>query len=171
MVAPKTLDIYNAIVDILRIFADTEIGGQYEINNAAVADYLNSFACSAHFFDENDKEAIYQKFTEDILNGYPVYKMLILPEWTMKMVKNLFERERQEEYAEACNKYKCLTCKYLSEKYINTIGETAYQCFYREEDKSAEHTTKRTGGRERRRQKPDFLNEFKTECEHYDKRV
>lgn len=171
MITPKTLNIYNAIVDILRIFADTEIGGQYEINNAAVAEYLNSFACSAHFFDENDKETVYQKFTEDILNGYPVYKMLILPEWTMKMMKDLFERERQKEYTEACNKYKCLTCKYLNEKYIKTIDDTLYQCFYQEESVSAEPTIQKRNGRERRRQKPDALNEFKTECEYYCKRV
>ena len=51
----KHLLIFSAITDILKIFADTEIGGQYDFNYDAIADYLNGLRVVHDFFEYNTK--------------------------------------------------------------------------------------------------------------------
>ena len=111
-ITAKQLMACSAIIEILQIFADSEIGGQYEINYEAVANYIDSIKFSADYFECQTKEEIYERFTEDIYAGLPVWRWLKLSEWTMNMVERTFEDECQAEYRELCKKYKCLTCKY-----------------------------------------------------------
>jgi len=89
-IQPKQLITCSAIIDILRIFADTEIGGQYEIDFEAVCNYLDSMRFGVDYFNCSTAEEIYERFTEDIYNGLPVWRFLKLPEWTMKMVERHF---------------------------------------------------------------------------------
>ena len=53
--------IFSAIIDILTIFADTEIGGQYEFDYDAIDNYIGSFKCGAEYFDYSTKEEIYDR--------------------------------------------------------------------------------------------------------------
>jgi len=128
MIGAKQLTIYNAIIDILRIYADTEIGGQYEFNTEAIAEYLESFACGVNYFECKTPEQVYEKFTQDILNGYPVYEMLILPEWTRNMIIKEYKQEAIAAKHELERKYKCYTCEYFEEKYIEAFGGCVYRC-------------------------------------------
>ena len=113
MISEKQLMVFSAITDILRIFADTEIGGQYEFDFATIAAYLDSFKMATDYFDCSSKEQVYERFTADIYNGLPVWRMLKLPQWTADMVEKSFAVECQQEYKQACKTYKCLTCKYF----------------------------------------------------------
>lgn len=45
----KQLMIFSAIIDILTIFVDTEIGGQYEFDYDAIDNYISSFGCQAEY--------------------------------------------------------------------------------------------------------------------------
>lgn len=128
----KQLMICAAIIEILQIFADTEIGGQYEVDYDKIVDYVNSFRCSADYFECSTKEDVYERFTQDIYAGLPVWRWLKLSEWTMKMVERTFEDECQAEYREMCKRYKCLTCKYYETQ--NTMLGVYQKCNYRKEE-------------------------------------
>ncbi len=111
----RQLNIYEAITDILKVFIASEIGTDVEFDNKAISNYIDSFTCSVHFWDAKTKEDVYEQFTNDILNGYPVWRMVKLSEWTMKMVEQSFQSECDEAMERAKKKLKCLTCKYYSE--------------------------------------------------------
>ncbi len=120
MTNEKYLNIYSAIRDILVIFADSEIGGEYEFNNDVIARYLDGKAI-VDYWECNTKEEIYERFTQDIINGYPVWQMLILPKWTKNMVEKSFQAEIKQKEIKAKQTYKCLTCKYYKED-ITSFG-------------------------------------------------
>lgn len=120
---PKDLDIYEAITDILRIFADTEIGGEYEFDNKVICEYLESLESTIHFAYDTDKDLIYKRFTNDIIAGYPVWRMLKLPEWTSDMIEKSFTDELTAEFNRLSKVYKCLTCKHQ----VATRGSTGIQ--------------------------------------------
>lgn len=109
---PKDLDIYEAITDILRIFADTEIGGEYEFDNKIICEYLESLESTIHFAYDTNKDLIYERFTNDIIAGYPVWRMLKLPKWTSGMIEKSFTDELTVEFNRMSKVYKCLTCKH-----------------------------------------------------------
>lgn len=111
------LDIYEAITDILRVFISSEIGTDVEFDNEVIAEYIGSANCRVHFWDSKTKEDIYKQFTDDVLNGYPVWDMVKLPEWTRKMVEKSFQAEQADALEKAKKKYRCLTCKYYYEKH------------------------------------------------------
>ena len=121
----KALNIYNAIIEILTIFAESEIGGEYEFDNEVIANYLNTKAF-VDYFDCKTKEEIYEYFTNDILNGAPVFRMLKIPEWTRTMLEKSFEQTVSEERAKAEKTYRCLTCKYYKE--THTSYGVALEC-------------------------------------------
>ena len=108
--APKQLMIISAMIDMLRLFADNEIGGQYEINFDKLCNYIDSIRCVSDYFECDTEEDVYNKFTEDIYNGLPVWRFLILPEWTANMVEKSFNTECQNEYEQLLKTYKCLSC-------------------------------------------------------------
>lgn len=116
----KYLTIYSAIRDILTIFADSEIGGEYEFNNEVISSYLKNKAI-VDYWECETKEDIYARFTKDVENGYPIWQMLILPEWTKNMVEKSFQEEMKQEEIKAKQTYKCLTCKYYKET-ITSFG-------------------------------------------------
>lgn len=125
----KAVMITEAIIDILKIFADSEIGGQYQINHEAIADYLNSLRCASDFWESSTTEEIYERFTEDIIAGLPVWRFLILPEWTLNMVETMFAAEADAEYQQYCKTYKCPTCKYYGADYtdLGLFQECTYE--------------------------------------------
>lgn len=116
-ITSEALDFYEAIIDVLTVFISTEIGAEVEFNNEVIARYIDSFDCRIHFWDAHTKEDVYKQFTDDILNGYPVWEMMKLPEWTRKMVEESFQAEQADALEKARKKYKCLTCKYYEEKH------------------------------------------------------
>jgi len=152
MTDEKYLNIYSAIRDILVIFADSEIGGEYEFNNDVIARYLDGKAI-VDFWECNTKEEIYERFTQDIINGYPVWQMLILPEWTKGMIEKSFAEEVNKEEEEAKKIYKCLTCKHFCK------STTRFGMHY-----SCKRPLKRMGMREPR----SGPFELKKACKYYE---
>lgn len=157
-ITAKQLMACSAIIEILQIFADSEIGGQYEINYEAVTNYIDSIKFASDYFECRTKEEVYERFTEDIYAGLPVWRWLILPEWTTNMVERSFKDECRAEYRELCKQYKCLTCKYY--KVDQTELGVFYECTY--EDK---HTSKRLCERSLRR---EDRFELKKKCKNYE---
>lgn len=153
-ISAKHLMVCNAIIDILHIFADTEIGGQYDIDYTALSKYLNSLKCVSDYFECETKEDVYERFTEDVYNGLPIWRFLILPKWTKTMVEASFEQECQTEYKIMQNKYKCLTCTF--HKVVNTQVGVITECTYKEPFKERRGVPKRKE-----------YNNLKTHCEHY----
>ena len=111
-ILPKQLMACSAIIDIVRIFADTEIGGQYDVNYNAICNYLDSLKFIIDYSDCDTKEDVYERFTRDVYKGLPIWRFLILPEWTKNMVEASFE----QEILNKVNKYKCLTCNFIDTK-------------------------------------------------------
>lgn len=164
MINPKQLDYYKAIVDVLTIFSESEIGGEIVFNNERISAYLNSFEASARSWNCVTYDDFCECFTQDILNGFPVWRLLVLPEWTERMVEDMFTRELNTEEEKRRSKYKCLTCKYL-EEHIMSLG-TSYKCLYRKQV---------TEDYERRRSRKLALTprdrkpfELKTTCKNYE---
>ena len=158
MLHHRQLDHYEALIEILTVFTESEIGGEIKFNNERIADYLNSFGAAAATMDCQTVEDFCQSVTDDILAGYPIWRLLELPEWTLRMVEDTFSRDLAILRQEREKKYKCLTCKYL--KVVNTEIGTFYECLY--------HKPSNTCGRERhrisRREEPFKL---KTRCKNY----
>lgn len=132
MITSKQLMVFTAITDILTIFADTEIGGQYEFDYDTIAEYIDSLRMVNDYFECSTKEDVYKRFTQDIYNGFPVWRMLKLPEWTANMVEKMFRGECEAEYEQQKKTYKCLTCKYF--KITQTMLGILEQCTFKKEE-------------------------------------
>lgn len=132
----KQVMICDAIIDILKIFADSEIGGQFELDYTAIGKYLESARSAVDYFECSTKEEVYERFTEDIYAGFPVWRFLVLPKWTMDMVEQSFKSECEQEYQIMQNRYKCLSCKYYSarETMVGILQKCTYKC-----DSSRDH--------------------------------
>lgn len=156
---PKQVMVCEAITDILKIFADNEIGGQYEINHDELCKYLDSLKYVTDYWDCETKEDVYNRFTEDIYAGLPVWRFLKLPEWTQTMVEKSFRSSCQKDFEELSKVYKCLTCKYHKvHKY--DIGVRA-ECLYDKKPHS---------GRTDLSQVSHTPFEPKEQCDHYVKK-
>ena len=158
----KQLIIFSAIIDILTIFADTEIGGQYEFDYDAIDNYISSFGCQAKYFDYKTKDEIYTKFTQDIYNGLPVWRFLKLPDWTMNMIEKSFKTECENELEQLKKIYKCLTCKYFKAERLSS-GLLWQECKYEEVHKTK--SKRRHDGILKPRREGAF--EMKTTCDNY----
>ena len=159
----KQLIIFSAITDILTIFADTEIGGQYEFDYDAIDNYIGSFKCQAEYFDYITKDEIYEKFMQDIYNGLPVWRFLKLPDWTMNMVEDSFRVECENELEQLKKIYKCLTCQYYSVEKLS-VGLIWQKCKYeKEQNKHKRMCDKRFV---LKREEPFTM---KTKCDNYKK--
>lgn len=161
----KQIMICDAIIDMLKIFADTEIGGQYEINYEVLSQYVESIRCVSDYFEANTKEEIYERFTKDIYARLPVWQFLILPEWTRKMVEKSFAEDVKQTEEEFKKKYKCFTCKYF--KMQETSIGMFYDCKYEEMNTPI---TRRFGtyGREHRVHKRQEPFELKKRCNKWE---
>lgn len=159
----KQLMIFSAIIDILNIFADTEIGGQYEFDYDAIDNYISSFKCQAEYFDYQTKDEIYAKFTQDIYNGLPVWRFLKLPNWTMNMVEKSFKTDCENEFEQLKKIYKCLTCKYFHSHRLG-VGLIYQECKYEETHKTK--LKRQHDGVLKPRREGAF--EMKTRCDNYE---
>lgn len=159
----KQLMIFSAMIDILTIFADTEIGGQYEFDYDAIDNYISSFKCQAEYFDYQTKDEIYAKFTQDIYNGLPVWRFLKLPNWTMNMVEKSFKTDCENEFEQLKKIYKCLTCKYFHSHRLS-VGLIYQECKYEEAHKTK--SKRRHDGILKPRREGAF--EMKTACDNYE---
>lgn len=164
----RDLIVFSAITDILRIFADTEIGGQYEFDYEKIANYLDSPKVHNDYWGCKTKEEIYQRFTEDIYNGYPVWQMLKLSPWTAKMVEKSFTDFCEQLYNDSCKKYKCLTCKFYL--VIDTSLGPLDKCVYREEQLKL-NNSKRMTGREKHFDSYRESFTLKEQCDFYEQKV
>ena len=171
-IQPKQLITCSAIIDILRIFADTEIGGQYEIDFEAVCNYLDSMRFGVDYFDCNTTEEIYERFTKDIYNGLPVWRFLKLPEWTMKMVEKTFQNECDQTHMEMKRTYKCLSCKYLYVRNTSfgVLQECKYEKIKEKEEEEAYRRNNINSHREFHKFRPYRKGPFelKQECDNYE---
>ena len=107
----KRFEFYSAILDIVKIFAETEIG-TCEVNEEALAEYCSNAKFAVDNFNIKTKEDIYQKITDDILGGFPVWQFLNVSDWTKEMISRSFAKEENKLKEELKRKYKCYTCKY-----------------------------------------------------------
>ena len=107
----KRFEFYSAILDIVKIFGETEIG-TCEVNEEALSEYCSSDKFAVDNFNIKTKEDIYQKITDDILCGFPVWQFLDISDWTKEMVSRSFIQEEIKLKEELKRKYKCYTCKY-----------------------------------------------------------
>ena len=165
-ITEKHLLIFSAITDILKIFADTEIGGQYDFNYEEIAKYLNSLKSVNDYWSSDTKEEIYETFTKDIYEGYPVWRMLKLTPWTSNMIEKSFTKDCEQLYNEECKKYKCLSCRYY--KVINTELGPLDNCTY-EEQHTYNISKSSSTGRKHWLPKRKEPFELKTQCLQYEK--
>ena len=137
---------YQAIVDVLTTCAEMELGESVELNINTIFDYMNSTKWIADQFDCNSIEHFYKIFTNDILNGCPVWRFFKLSDWQVKMLEITFANDIEEMENEQKKKYKCLTCKNYN--VINTQLGTIYKCKIKQDGRG-------------------ILRQFKTRCKNY----
>lgn len=129
----KQLYYFLAVKEILELFGEQELGSQCEIDIESVCSYISSFKFAADTYGVRTKEAIYQMVTDDILAGYPVWKLLKLSDWKRDMLERELRIE-QEEYQKQLEKtYKCYTCQHFKEDYT-TIG-VHLECTFKKDDR------------------------------------
>ena len=109
------LRFYQAIVDVVKILGETEIG-DCEVDEEAVARYVSSMKFIGDMWGIVSKEEIYEKITEDIINGFPVWDFLKVSDWTKNMLERSFADQQIQERKRLEETYKCFTCKYLVEE-------------------------------------------------------
>lgn len=130
---------FAAVKDIVQLFGEQEVGS-CEVNDLAVANYVESFEFSIEMMlseTEVDKEAIYQKVTDDILKGYPIWRLLDVPKWTLNMLERSLNQQVIEERQRLERTYKCYTCKYFIEDdtSIGTIEDCNWEKAHRDPNK------------------------------------
>lgn len=111
----KQLYYFLAVKEILELFAEQELGSRCEINVPAVLNYVTSMKFINDTWGIETKEKIYQLVTDDILAGYPVWDLLIIPDWTRNMIEKEFQSEQQRLRLKLEETYKCFTCQYFYE--------------------------------------------------------
>ena len=118
-----TLDIlnfYEVLKEFLEIYANEFIGNNTSINLENVAQYLNSNKYLARFkINSYTKDEIFKILEEDIVNGFPIWQLLNVSDWTKNILELEFASTVNKELEDNKNKYKCLTCKYYEEKHTS----------------------------------------------------
>lgn len=104
-----------AIKEIVELFAEQELGSRCEIDVKATMNYVQSMKFVNDAWGLKSKDEIYQLVTDDILNGFPIWQLLNMPEWTRSMCEREFGNAQKQKRKELEKKYKCYTCKYFSE--------------------------------------------------------
>lgn len=122
----KQIYYFLAVKEILELYIEQEIGTSYEINIPLVLNYISSLKFSVDHFECRSKEDIYQSVTDDILAGYPVWRLFKLTPWANKIMENQFKESLRQRDEELRNTYKCFTCKWFEE--FNTDIGTIYEC-------------------------------------------
>ena len=154
---------FLAIRDIVRLFGEQELCTECEINVPAVVDYVNSFNFNIDTWEVANKEEIYQKVTDDILNGYPIWRLLDIPEYKMNILERELSRMAEEELERLKKTYKCYTCKYFEEIDIS-IG-IDNKCHWEPPEKS----DKAHGHRFKLKRWDDEPFKPKKRCKNYDR--
>lgn len=132
--------LYQAIIDIAKIFGETELGSDCEVDECAVAEYCLSNKYIVDMWGITSKEDVYEKITNDILNGMRIWDLLKISDWTKSMLDKSFLDEQQAVMEKLRKKYKCYTCKWF-EMTKTSIG-TFIEC-NRPKDKRSWSTHKR----------------------------
>ena len=127
----KRFMFFSAVCNIVQIFGETELGS-CEVDEDVVAEYTMSNHFVAHLFSCNTKEDIYEKVTEDILNGFPVWQFLKVSDWTRQRLENTYATEQTKQWEALCKKDRCYTCKYY-ENCDTSIG-LIEKCNYKKEN-------------------------------------
>lgn len=131
---------YSAIIDIVQIFGEAELGS-CEVDEESIVEYCMSYKFSVdnYIYNVNTKEDMYQKITDDILNGMPVWEFLKVSDWTKRMFEKSFVEEKELKYYKLCKKYKCYTCQYY--KASETDIGVFEKCIYKNRVKGEEYRT------------------------------
>lgn len=122
----KQIYYFLAVKEILELYIEQEVGTSCEINIPLVIDYISSLKFSTDHFECRSKEDIYQSVTDDILAGYPVWRLFKLTPWTSKIMENQFKEFCRQRDEELRSRYKCFTCKWFKE--FNMEIGTIYEC-------------------------------------------
>lgn len=112
---------YQAIVDIAKIFGETELGSDCEVNEAAVAQYCLSSKYIVDNWGITTKEEVYDKITNDILDGMRIWDFLKISDWTKEMLDRDFLADQAAQMEKLRKTYKCYTCKWF-EMHDTSIG-------------------------------------------------
>lgn len=110
----KRFRYFLAIKEFLEVYASQNFGYTPEMNIDGIANFMNSDMFLPYSLDVNfdSVDDICKMFEEEILNGLPVWRLFILPEWT----SNMLEKSLAEDVEKAKSGYKCYTCKHFSER-------------------------------------------------------
>lgn len=122
----RTLMLVQSITEVLQIYSEQEIGYSAEINLEKLEHYISSPATANTFWNANTMDDFKEIFTQEILNGEPVWLLLDIPKWTSDMLNREFAELLAEHDRKMKEKYKCLTCKYHST--VNTFLGDIHKC-------------------------------------------
>lgn len=117
---------FLAIKEIVELFAEQELGSRCEIDVKATMNYVQSMKFVNDTWGLKSKDEIYKLVTDDILNGFPIWQLLNMPEWTRSMCEREFGNAQKQKRKELEKKYQCYTCKYFSE--LNTSLGILMEC-------------------------------------------
>lgn len=112
------LQFYEVLKEFLELYSNEFIGNNASINIENVARYLNSGRYLTRFkLEKFSKDELFKEFENDVLNGYPIWELLNISNWTRKILELEFKKNIKNELIKNIKKYKCLTCKYYEENH------------------------------------------------------
>lgn len=123
----KILKFQSAIHEIVQIYGETELGN-CEVDDDAIAEFCASDRFWSDFYEFSTKEEIYERVTNEILNGFPIWNYLKVSDWTKNMLEKSYNNQLDNDFKELCKTYKCYTCKYF--KLENTCFGMHEGCSY-----------------------------------------
>ena len=150
----KQLTYYQALVDILTVFGESEIGSS-ELDTEAITCYVMSDNFFVDSVESLTKEDLYAQITDEILKGFPIWRFLKCSDWTKNMIETSFKEDLKRQDEEDKRIYKCLTCQHYEE--IHTSLGVICKCHYKP-DRADPFSRKRA-----------ILDNLKRSCKNYSK--
>lgn len=124
---------FKAMIDIAELWGNQEIG-TCEVDILEISKYCNSFNFNIDIWgvsgktEDEIKENMYEFITNLILDGFPIWRMLKLSDFTKNMIEKTFKNDMDKKFKEMCKIYKCYTCVYYK-TYTTSFG-TIEKCEY-----------------------------------------
>lgn len=134
--------LFRHFVEFLKIWGQENYGENVDINWPAVYKFTTSYSILDFrqdledvIFSESDEEFrdnCYSWIENQILNGYPIWRLFIINGWLKDKLEEEFVQSAVDEERNRFETRKCFTCKHFLDD-VKFIGEDKYSHSYKTE--------------------------------------
>lgn len=131
----RSIILFKHFIDFLEIWGQENYGENIEIDWFKVHNFTTKYNLLDFredlediVFEENEevfRDKVYKWIEDQVLNGYPIWRLFKLNKWLNDKLEKEFNDEIVKENKITFNKYKCLRCKYYNDD-VHFIGNDKY---------------------------------------------